>query len=277
MRLKLTIISMLLTLAVVLGAACTPEQAEAFKKAWCKNNPTHPSCVVATTTTTVKPTTTTTVPTNSNWTLLPVGSSLPSESYCASAVARKGWEFQPSNATANNTILNVSLPTHPDYDSFWQNNYKSRITGNYKGTTDEIIQWAACKWGLDAEVMRAQAFNESGWRMSAEGDWERRSNGHCTFDDNRDPCPTSFGILQNKWYYNPGSYPAIKQSTAWHLDFSGAKLRGCYDGHKFINNIMPVGDIWGCYGNWFSGDWKDSGANAYVEHLKDTLASKPWL
>jgi hypothetical protein len=29
--------------------------------------------------------------------------------------------------------------------------------GDDEGTTDEIIQWAACKWGIDTDVVRAQA------------------------------------------------------------------------------------------------------------------------
>ena len=36
-------------------------------------------------------------------------------------------------------------------------NDKPRITGNFTGTTDEIIQWAACKWGWSDNVVRAQA------------------------------------------------------------------------------------------------------------------------
>ena len=31
------------------------------------------------------------------------------------------------------------------------------MTGNFVGSTDEIIQWAAWKWGVDEDVIRAVA------------------------------------------------------------------------------------------------------------------------
>src|SRR5262245_64477950 len=36
-----------------------------------------------------------------------------------------------------------------------------RVTGNFTGTTGEIIQWAACKWGFNVNALRAQAAIES--------------------------------------------------------------------------------------------------------------------
>jgi autotransporter family porin len=36
-----------------------------------------------------------------------------------------------------------------------------RVTGNFTGTTDEIIQWAAHKWGIDEDVVRSVATAES--------------------------------------------------------------------------------------------------------------------
>ena len=47
----------------------------------------------------------------------------------------------------------------------------ARITGNFTGTTDEILQWTACKWGIDEDIVRAQAAKESWWQMTAKGDW----------------------------------------------------------------------------------------------------------
>ena len=34
------------------------------------------------------------------------------------------------------------------FDSTWQRTDKPRITGNYRGTTDEIIQWVRVQVGL---------------------------------------------------------------------------------------------------------------------------------
>ncbi len=43
-------------------------------------------------------------------------------------------------------------------------NSTSVTNGNHQiGTTDEIIQWAACKWGLPDNFLRAEAYTESTW------------------------------------------------------------------------------------------------------------------
>ena len=46
----------------------------------------------------------------------------------------------------------------------------NRVDGDFAGTTDEIIQWAACKWGIDEDIVRAQVIKESCWYQSATGD-----------------------------------------------------------------------------------------------------------
>jgi hypothetical protein len=39
----------------------------------------------------------------------------------------------------------------------------ARVDGQFTGTTDEILQWAACKWGLPDDLIRADAVVESTW------------------------------------------------------------------------------------------------------------------
>ena len=48
--------------------------------------------------------------------------------------------------------------------------YKDRVTGHFRGTTDEIIQWAAYKHGISEDLLRAVAVQESWWHMSTNGD-----------------------------------------------------------------------------------------------------------
>src|SRR5260370_15717930 len=84
------------------------------------------------------------------------GSALPSESDCAVQVRRSSWEPRPYHATANNT--NVYAQGSRLTGSYLnQHGYESRVTGNFTGTTDEIIQWGACKWGVDEDIVRAQS------------------------------------------------------------------------------------------------------------------------
>jgi hypothetical protein len=205
--------------------------------------------------------------------LLPAGAALPSEKACARRVRRSAWEPRPGNFRANHTTPGRrALPRQPDHDARWNARHRPRITGRFVGTTDELIQWAACKWGLSDELLRAQAAAESGWSQRTEGDLEPRSDGHCAPGDRRDPCPTSFGLLQTKWYFHPGGYPMVRTMTSFHLDWSAAQLRGCYEGSKGVVR----GDFDACLGNWFSGGWDDPGGRAYVERVMASLAAKPW-
>ena len=96
------------------------------------------------------------------FTTLPPGSSLPTDAQCAAAVRRGGGEVRAGNATPNATRGRQKNLTPPDF---------SRVTGDFTGTTDEILQWAACKWGIDEDMVRAQIAKESWWHQEAKGDW----------------------------------------------------------------------------------------------------------
>src|SRR5262249_5051270 len=141
----------------------------------------------------------------------------------------------------------------------------ARVTGNFTGTTDELIQWGACKWGIDEDIVRAQAAKESYWTMSNVGD-----NGE------------SFGILQVRQPYWGWAFPGAANSTAYNLDASLAARRNCFEGNEgWLNQFSPPqpygpGDIWGCVGLWFSGRWYDDPANGYIAEVKDYLANRIW-
>jgi len=93
-----------------------------------------------------------------------------SDSYCASAVKPNSWEPTPDNGQANHTIL--SPPYNWSVENYWTlwRAKRDQVTGNFAGTTTEIIQWAACKWGIDEDTIRAAAVMESYWHMSDLGD-----------------------------------------------------------------------------------------------------------
>ena len=110
-----------------------------------------------TTTTTAPPTTTTAPPSGGRFETLPVGATLPTEAQCAARV-RPAAEIRPQNATFNAT---TGARPHAE---------KPRVTGNFTGTTDEILQWAACKWGIDEDLVRAQIARESWWKHDSRGD-----------------------------------------------------------------------------------------------------------
>lgn len=49
------------------------------------------------------------------------------------------------------------------YNRRWDSWLLRRVDGRFTGTTDDILQWAACKWGLPDNLLRADAVVESTW------------------------------------------------------------------------------------------------------------------
>jgi hypothetical protein len=98
---------------------------------------------------------------------------LPSGPTCATRVHRSAWEPRPENYTQNHAkpdaaAVHSSLKSRPrtsdgTYKSQWDSWLLPRVGGQFTGTTDEILQWAACKWGLPDNVLRAVAARESTW------------------------------------------------------------------------------------------------------------------
>jgi hypothetical protein len=263
-----------------------------------------PVTTVAPTTTVPAPTTTIPAtngkpPASGYFTTSAPGSALPSEATCAAQVRRSSWEPRPNNNSASaNTHAGVganslkppagfTFSNNLDFGSLW-NLQKNRVTGNFTGTTDEILQWAACKWGWSDNWVRAQMVQETNWNQVGSGSWGDRISAtttppcppdsliNGTFYLGRDSssCPQSFGLLQNKYRYQPtDAYPWYRTSTAFALDYSLWKLRGCWEGVK--NGSTVKGDINLCWANWWSGAWSTS--VSYDDSVNNYLNSKPWL
>jgi hypothetical protein len=211
-----------------------------------------------------------------------------SDATCAAAVQPEA-EVRSQNTTANHTVppspSSVNWGTALNYWSTFVNDDRAKVTGDYTGTTGDILQWVSCKWGIDVNLVRADAWIESNWIQSTEGD----------------NCGTagegSYGILQVKnqdcsgdWVH--GGYPYTQNDTALDADYWGARLRACFDG-AFYNGgswlyngqtiaqvIAQQGEdyaLWGCIGSWFSGNWYDSGAQSYIAKVQSAYSSQPWL
>ena len=112
-----------------------------------------------TTTTTVRPTTTTAAPT----TTAPSGRALRDPAgRCPTADRRPVREPRP--AGCRDPRRQRGGERHPRAGRVrCPPTLYRRVTGNFTGTTDEIIQWAACKWGIDEDIVRAQMAKESWW------------------------------------------------------------------------------------------------------------------
>ena len=193
---------------------------------------------------------------------------LPSGAACAAAVERNSWEPRPENAAAN-TTPGMSGVMIDGASVAFNAHYAGRIDGAFTGTTDELIQWAACKWGFDSDAVRAVAVQESFWRQGGVGDFDGREY-------------LSYGLLQVKKSVHTGTFPTAKDSTAFNLDYALAWRRACYEGDFTWFNDAPqrggyrAGDEWGCIGAWFSGDWYDAGAQDYIAGVRDHYQSRTW-
>ena len=219
---------------------------------------------------------------------LPTGSwsKLPDDASCTGKVERSTWEPRPSNAGPNRTMpevqaVHTALATRPRateakaYDPQWDSWLLARVTGHHTGTTDENIQWAACKWGLADNLVRAVADAESTWYQ-----YERHSSGACVekrgcgdlfdkaspasaefctglkahgYDYQRDYgprlCPKTFSIIGVMSWQDPawgalaenqnGTFPFNRDSTAFALDYYGSFIRGCVEGWAWWLTGMP--------------------------------------
>jgi hypothetical protein len=197
-------------------------------------------------------------------------------------------ENRPQNTTANHTV--PSDPSAVRWSSaldYWTGFTadRERVTGADTGTTDEILQWVSCKWGIDVNIVRADAAVESNWVQSTVGD-------NCGVTGE-----ASYGILQVKnedcsGASVHGGWPYTQNDTGLDADYWGARLRACLDGAFYNGGTWLYGGqtiaqiisahgedyaLWGCIGAWYSGNWYDAGAQSYISRVQSDLASHPWL
>lgn len=203
---------------------------------------------------------------------LPPDSRLPSGEECAQRV-RPAAENKPVNARANQVRGTAPNGRYP------------RVDGDFVGTTDEILQWVACKWGIDEDLVRAQAAKESWWRMDTGGDltWNQ-SACHPALRTSSGSCPESIGILQVRYLYHSEAFEdrnAIR-STAYNADYTYAVWRACFEGELgWLNTVergatYRAGDEWGCLGVWFSGRWYTAPAVEYIGVVRDYVRTRIW-
>ncbi len=224
---------------------------------------------------------------SSHFSTLPPGSSLPTGAACASAVPDSSFEPRPQNYTANHTVPSSSnLTAMRASNTGAMATYFNRVDGNFTGTTDEILQWGACKWGFDEDLVRALAANESWWRQSAAGDIVSNTSlcpSGATYSSGG--CALSYGIMQIKSTDYPGTFPYSSNSTAFNVDYKLAYQRACFEGKVGYlsqrSSNYPNGDennmLWGCVDQWYTGSWWNGSDDSYITETKGEMTNKPWL
>jgi hypothetical protein len=175
----------------------------------------------------------------------------------------------PDRAAVHAAFAARGVSEEHSADPRWDTWLLARVDGHFTGTTDEIIQWAACKWGLSDNLLRAIADQESTWYES-----QVTSTGRCVVeygcgdmvtaptketrlfcqtisgyghdyqaDYGRGRCPKTFGLMgvmsweAPSWGRMPGNqngtFPFNRDSTAFAADYVGAHLRGCLEGWEW--------------------------------------------
>jgi hypothetical protein len=238
------------------------------------------------------------------------GASLPGDANCASRIP---WEREmvPANSGTNST-----MPTQGQLDAYRANGFAAdvfnggwaygRVDGQYTGTTDMIFRWAACKWGIDENVVRAQATIEHwSWVQPQSGGDKRWSYSECVNGGFTSlwnyQCPSccyqTWSIFQTKAYYDWQTWPMLVNSTAFAADFHYASMRACmdgdlagyfagrpnYNGHNYSADIAGGSiytALWGCIGYHYSGNWYDGNSNYgaiwYIGRAQAALSQKSW-
>jgi hypothetical protein len=204
---------------------------------------------------------------------------VPSGATCKGRVHASSWEPRPDNTKRNHLMpdpaaVHAALAARPRavggaYDARWDSWLLARVDGQFSGTTDEIFQWAACKWGLGDDLLRAIAVAESTWYQYltypsgrpvpdyGSGDVfsapSAASAGYCGFvarfgydyqqDLGSGICPQTFSVVGLKSWQDPawgawpdnqnGTFPFNRNSTAFAVDYLGGELRGCYEGWEW--------------------------------------------
>jgi hypothetical protein len=257
-----------------------------------------------------------------NWGSLPAGST------CKGRVHASSWEPRPDNTKRNHVMpdpaaVRAAFAARPRvvdgaYEVRWDSWLLARVDGQFTGTTDEIFQWAACKWGLPDDLLRAIAVRESTWYQYltypsgrpvpdyGSGDVfaapSAASKVYCQFvarqgyeyqqDQGAGICPKTFSIVGVMSWQDPGwgvwpdnqngTFPFNRDSTAFAVDYLASQLRGCYEGwESWLGQTgtrrYGAGDLWGCVGAWYAGEWHSAAADGYLEAVRQSMDSRPWL
>jgi hypothetical protein len=225
---------------------------------------------------------------------VPAGMPLPDDAACAARVSSSTWEPRPGNDAANH-----HLPTAAQLGQLtpWGKNLGyddrarvlgARVSGQFAGTSDEILQWGACKWGFADDLVRAVAVQSSRWQQSAVACWtmvmaDCPPGGATRVTDAAAECATCYGILQIAWKYNNSTWPMVRDSTAFNVDYFLGIMRACFEGWvPFLGDSAPANhryganDAWGCLGAQFSGGWYDAPSVGYIQAIQGQLASRAW-
>jgi hypothetical protein len=166
------------------------------------------------------------------------------------------------------------------------------LDGLHDPTTDELIQWAAHKWGIPENWLRAEYVLESNWSMWQLGDDTPVTKAAYTEYPLQARIPgvlrvyQSLGIAQVRWApdgsVNVGADPLRWESEAFNIDYQASMLRLFYDDPDAArtawgDKTYAPCEKWNSVGAWFSSyPWLNSGQEQYIKTVQQLLADRAW-
>jgi autotransporter family porin len=86
--------------------------------------------------------------------------------------------------------------------------------------------------------------------------------------------------MAEKYRHHGIAFPDAGQSTAYNLDYTLAVWRDCFEGNQTWlergGSGYHAGDMWGCVGRWYAGNWRDGKASGYIGRVQSVLNARPW-
>jgi hypothetical protein len=171
--------------------------------------------------------------------------------------------------------------------------YVDGLDGLRHSSTDDLIQWAAHKWGIPEDWLRAQYVDESYWNNFQLGDdtviaasWYAKYPFQARDPNSSSKAYQSMGITQLRWApdgsLNPGSEPLRWLSTAFNVDWQAATVRFYYDNPQ--RSRSSWGDTsyqpcqqWNSIGGWNSPyPWGNAAQHNYIHNVQGILSSRTW-
>lgn len=208
---------------------------------------------------------------------------------------------------SDNTPYNDYVPTDDELRAFRAANasstnpLKKYVTGRSHlpagASTDDLIQWGSCKWGIPTDWLRAQYAVESNWhqmwkpwyglgdlvcKMSPETQAQYPEVSRTTCGDGSLGAYTSLGITQVKWApdgsIGRGTEPLRWKSTTFNIDYEAETVRWFYNGLcNWCGSGYSAGQQWESIGAWFNpAPWNNSGMRSYIQKVQQNLASRSW-
>jgi hypothetical protein len=188
--------------------------------------------------------------------------------------------------TAKTSNGQTNLQFNPYYK------YVDGLDGMDDPSTDDLIQWAAHKWGIPEDWLRAEYALESYWNAFMLGDatnvkdaWYKRYPPQSRIAGASEVYQ-SLGITQIRWApdgsLHPGTEPLRWESTAFNIDYQAATVRFYYDNPSDTRaewgdaSYKPC-EAWNSIGAWYDPyPWSNAGQAQYAGTVRNDLATKIW-